>query len=122
MIAAKGNYDANFIARIRRKIEEHGEDEIAEWVPWKEAETKFGHEVLLEMVSNKTVDTRLSEFLTPDTKIPWPENQQVNVVRATRLKRRRTQDTDMMKEGRDFTAENREAFAKEFAKARRYVH
>lgn len=78
-----------------------------EWIPWHLAETREGHDVLLEQVKSKTVESRRHTKLPADSSIPWPQNLQIRYIREWEKKSRSTtEDTESKVEDQSEEAGN----------------
>ena len=77
----KGRYDESFLTMCRVVTNEDTAGTTGEWEPWRKAANEIGEENLREMVESGTMVTRLDPRLPPNSKIQWPNNQQVAHVR-----------------------------------------
>ena len=85
--------EESYVAKLREIHTENVEGTEGSWVPWKVAAEKEGGEDLLkEMVEAGTVLCRRNPKLPATTKIPWPQNQEVqHIVETFSRKKRRVE-------------------------------
>ena len=95
----KKKVDPSYVAKLREICTEDVEGEDGSWVPWNVAVEKEGGEDLLkEMVEAKTVICRRNPKLPASSKIPWPQNQQVQHVVESWSRKKRKVETERKKD------------------------
>ena len=81
VIDAKGKkLPEQLLQKFHKTIDEKETNEGGTWIPWKEAVAKYGEDILTEMVTAKTISSRPSALLPPNTKIEWPRNLEVAAI------------------------------------------
>ena len=98
--------DASYVAKLREIHTENVDGEDGSWVPWKVAVEKEGGEDLLkEMVEAGTVLCRRNPKLPATSKIPWPQNQQVqHIVESWSRKKRKVETEKKEDDGGDLAS------------------
>ena len=87
--------EESYIAKLREIHTENVEGTEGSWVPWKVAAEKEGGEDLLkEMVEAGTVLCRRNTKLPATTKIPWPQNQEVQHIVETFSRKKRKVESE----------------------------
>ena len=66
----------------------------SQWLPWNEVEQKEGFDCLMEQVKAGTILTRRHTRLPPDSKVPWPKNQQVRYLAEIERNIKRTKEDE----------------------------
>ena len=92
--------DESYIAKLREIHTENVEGTEGSWVPWNVAAEKEGGEDLLkEMVEAGTVLARRNKKLPATTKIPWPQNQEVQHIVETFSRKKRRVESECKEDG-----------------------
>ena len=108
--------DVSYVAKLRENHTENVDGEDGSWVPWKVAVEKEGGEDLLkEMVEAGTVVCRRNPKLPATTKIPWPQNQEVQHIVETFSRKRRKVESECNEDEPGDLAKFQEAWAAQAA-------
>ena len=92
--------DDSYVAKLREIHTENVEGSEGSWIPWNVAADKEGGEDLLkEMVEAGTVICRRNPKLPATSKIPWPQNQQVQHIVETFSRKKRKVETESTDDG-----------------------
>ena len=106
--------DETYVAKLREIHTENvegTEGTEGSWVPWKVAAEKEGGEDLLkEMVEAGTVLCRRNTKLPATTKIPWPQNQEVQHIVETFSRKKRKVESECKDDGAGDLANFQEAW------------
>ena len=87
--------EENYVAKLKKIHTENVEGSEGSWIPWTVAAEKEGGEDLLkEMVEAGTVICRRNPKLPAASKIPWPQNQQVQHIVETFSRKKRKVETE----------------------------
>ena len=82
--------DEHYLEKIKIMEEEFQSSSEGGWIPWNRAkELEGGEELLKEMVESGSVLTRRNVKLPQESKIPYPENQEVKYIEQRFSKKRR---------------------------------
>ena len=86
--------EESYVAKLKEIHTENVEGSEGSWIPWTVAADKEGGEDLLkEMVEAGTVMCRRNPKLPASSKIPWPQNQQVQHIVETFSRKKRRVET-----------------------------
>ena len=103
--------DESYIAKLREIHTENVDGTEGSWVPWKvAAEKEGGEELLKEMVEAGTVVCRRNPKLPAATKIPWPQNQEVQHIVETFSRKKRRVESECKEDGAGDLATFNETF------------
>ena len=103
--------DVSYVAKLRENHTENVDGEDGSWVPWKVAVEKEGGEDLLkEMVEAGTVVCRRNPKLPATTKIPWPQNQEVQHIVETFSRKKIRMESECKEDGAGDLATFNETF------------
>ena len=92
--------EENYVAKLKQIHTENVEGSEGSWIPWTVAAEKEGGEDLLkEMVEAGTVICRRNPKLPAASKIPWPQNQQVQHIVETFSRKKRKVETESTDDG-----------------------
>ena len=103
--------EETYVAKPREIHNENVEGTEGSWVPWKvAAEKEGGEELLKEMVEAGTVVCRRNPKLPATTKIPWPQNQEVQHIVETFSRKKRKVESECKEDGAGDLANFQEAW------------
>ena len=103
--------EENYVAKLKAIHSENVEGSEGTWLPWSRAAEKEGGEDLLkEMVEAGTVLCRRNTKLPATTKIPWPQNQEVQHIVETFSRKKRRVESECKEDGAGDLATFKEAW------------
>ena len=93
IIDMRGKYDEDSLKRFRTVRESDTQHDRSTCVSWKEAVTKyFDEDVLMELLSCGSIESRKNPALPKGSNVPWPRNQEIYYTRSAHDKKRKTTD------------------------------
>ena len=108
--------EENYVAKLKQIHTENVEGSEGSWVPWSvAAEKEGGEELLKEMVEAGTVACRRNPKLPAATKIPWPQNQEVQHIVETFSRKKRKVETESIEQDDGDLNKFQESWTAQFA-------
>ena len=118
IIESKSRLAPDSITRKRKQVDSNVKNVEEGWVSWAVAAANEGEDVLMELVESGAAVCRRHPQLSPDSKIPYPKNQQVWISNEKFRKQEGAIDETELNEQGEVDTNKHEEFLKDFANAK----